>query len=135
MPSSVPRAPTLRAADGPAAEPANAVYLSGRVADVPVARDLPSGDRLVSFRLVVPRGAGERRPPVVDTIDCSAWRAGVQRTVLRWKTGDVVHVRGRLHRRFWRVSGAPVSRYEVEVLTARRMPGSRGEPGSPAPRG
>ena len=62
---------------------ANEVRLVGRLAVQPVHRELPSGDPLVSFRLVVERDAaavraaragGSSRSPTVDTLECSAWR-------------------------------------------------------------
>lgn len=104
----------------------NEVRLVGRLAAEPVARELPSGDSLVSFRLVVERAGvptrpGARKPPTVDTLDCAAWRSGVRRSAVRLRTGDVVEVQGALRRRFWRTPGGPASRSEVEVLKVRRV--------------
>lgn len=116
---------------------ANEVRLVGRLAVEPVPRELPSGDRLVSFRLVVSRagqpgqGSGSRRAtgaggatprsPTVDTLDCAAWRADVQRTLGRAQVGEILEVHGALRRRFWRSPGGPVSRSEVEVRRLRRV--------------
>jgi single-strand DNA-binding protein len=97
--------------------PANEVRLCGRVAAAPQERVLPSGDPLVTFRLVVARA--ERAG--VDTIDCVAWSARVRRVAVRWGPGDVVAVDGALRRRFWRGGQGPRSRYEVEVGAARRL--------------
>ena len=62
----------------------NEVHLVGRLAAEPARRELPSGDVLVSFRLVVSRPPGRKRAtersPTVDTLDCAAWRRDVQRT-------------------------------------------------------
>lgn len=102
---------------------ANQVFLRGAVAAAPVVRTLPSGDELCAFRINVPRppdraSSGRTR---VDSIDCASTRALVRRAVQRWSAGDVVEVTGTLHRRFWRgAGGAAASRYEVDVLTARR---------------
>lgn len=107
------------------AEHVNEVRLVGRLAAEPVDRVLPSGDRLVSFRIVVPRGPARRaapRAPTVDTVDCAAWRKDVQRAVSRAGTGDLVEVQGALRRRFWRSPGGPASRSEVEVARLRRVP-------------
>lgn len=106
----------------------NEVRLVGRLAAEPVARELPSGDALVSFRLVVERGspapgAVARRAPTVDTLDCTAWRAKVRRASVRLHPGDLVEVTGALRRRFWRTPAGPASRSEVEVLTVRRVAG------------
>ena len=105
----------------------NEVALSGRLAAAPEPRELPSGDALVVFRLVVAREEtqehkeGRPRPQSVDTIDCVAWRSDVRRRVQGWAPGDVVAVEGALRRRFWRAGSAAVSRCEVEVARARRL--------------
>lgn len=105
----------------------NEVYLTGRLAAVVDERELPSGSVLVTWRVVVDRiPAPERiegvRTPTVDTLDCVARKPAVQRSARTWSAGDVIAVDGTLHRRFWRgPSGAPTSRYEVEVSKARRV--------------
>ena len=108
---------------------ANEVRLVGRLAVEPVHRELPSGDPLVSFRLVVERDAaavaaragGSARSPTVDTLECSAWRRDVQRTLARTGPGDVLEVQGALRRRFWRTGAGAASRSEVEVVRVRRL--------------
>jgi single-strand DNA-binding protein len=106
----------------------NEVALVGRVSAQAEERTLPSGDVLVSWRLVVERPPSRRQPPegtrpvTVDTIDCVAWSGGVRRTATGFAAGDVVRVEGALRRRFWRAgAGGPASRYEVEVQTAKRL--------------
>lgn len=99
----------------------NTVSLLGRLAADPEPRELPSGDLLLTFRLVIDRpdtAAAQRRQ--VDTIDCAAWTARVQRTVRSWTAGDVVSVEGHLRRRFRRSETGATSRVEVEVTKARR---------------
>lgn len=105
----------------------NEVQLRGRLSAVPEARALPSGDMVVTLRLVVPRVPGRRRgttgtgrSATVDTIDCTLWRADLRRRAVRWGPGDQVVVSGSLRRRFWRGQGQTRSRYDVEVVTARR---------------
>ncbi len=97
--------------------------LVGRLAAMANERTMPSGDPVVGFRLVVERGAKERRPggPRVDALECSAWTQPLRRTALRWVPGDVVEVSGRLRRRFQRSPAGPTSRWEVEVQSARRL--------------
>lgn len=96
--------------------PLNEVRLRGRWAGA-LERELPSGDVLVSARLVVGRaGSG------VDTIDCAVWREGLRRRALAVPDGTVLEVDGSLRRRFWRTPGGPASRYEVEVTGLRRAP-------------
>ncbi len=103
----------------------NEVHLVGRMAGEPRRRELPSGDVLVSFRVVVTRPPAGRAAragaPTVDTLDCSAWRPGVQRAVGRAADGDVVELHGSLRRRFWRVGATAASRSEVEVVRLRRL--------------
>ncbi|MGH8776978.1 MAG: single-stranded DNA-binding protein [Jiangellaceae bacterium] len=108
----------------PILEHRNEVHLVGRVSAEPVLASLPSGDSVVTVRVVVererpPAGRGARRQ--VDTLACAAWPANLRRTVLRWSAGDVVEVEGALRRRFWRADGVPQSRYEIEVSAARRL--------------
>jgi single-strand DNA-binding protein len=99
----------------------NEVRLRGRVSGEPEERVLPSGDTVVSFRVVVDRPAGSGGRARVDTLDCAAFRPGVQRSVLRWEAGDEVEVEGSLHRRFFAAGGGRASRYEVEVGRASRV--------------
>jgi single-strand DNA-binding protein len=103
----------------------NEVVLVGRLATAAEERTLPSGDVMLSWRLVVDRPAAaksaDRRTPTVDTLDCVAWRGDVRRTAGGWSAGDTVQVSGAMRRRFWRSPGGPVSRTEVEVLRARRV--------------
>jgi single-strand DNA-binding protein len=100
----------------------NVVRLSGRVSAAPEARMLPSGDEVVSFRLVVPRSAAARKRSKqrVDTIECSAWTARLRRSVRRLEAGDVVTVTGELRRRFTRGAGGPMSWVNVDLDTCER---------------
>lgn len=105
--------------------PVNEVRLVGRLAAEPVERELPSGDRISSFRLVVERPPRRRNSrSIVDTIDCVAFRAAVRAAVSRLSPGQQVALDGVLHRRFWRGPAGPASRYEVEALRVRRAAGA-----------
>ncbi len=104
----------------------NEVVLVGRVSGTPQERELPSGDALVSWRVVVDRPAPRRstpssRSPTIDTIDCVAWSATLRRTARALADGDVVAVDGALRRRFWRAGAGAASRTEVEVVALRRL--------------
>ena len=109
----------------PAAAPErNEVLLTGRLAAPAERRELPSGDVLVAFRVVVGRPPAKKRrerAPTIDTLDCVAWDRAPQRAVLGWQPGDVVEVTGALRRRFWRAGAAAASRTEVEVAKVRRV--------------
>lgn len=108
-------------------EARNEVVLVGRVSGVPEERVLPSGDALVSWRVVVDRPAPRRPPPpgvrlvTIDTLDCVAWTSSVRRAARRLADGDVVCVEGALRRRFWRSGPGAASRTEVEVAAVRRV--------------
>lgn len=103
----------------------NEVVLVGRLTAAAQERELPSGDVLVSWRIVVDRPAlprvEGRRATTVDTLDCVTWRKPVSRGVVRWQVGDTIEVSGALRRRFWRSERGPASRTEVEVFHARRL--------------
>jgi single-strand DNA-binding protein len=108
----------------------NEVVLVGRLAAEATGRTLPSGDELLTWRMVVDRpttragtaAAGRGRAVTIDTVDCVAWAAGVRRSVGSWAAGDVIRVEGALRRRFWRArTGGPASRYEVEALKVGRV--------------
>lgn len=116
------------AVEEPAATPGrNEVVLVGRVSGAPQERELPSGDVLVAWRVVVERSPSRRPVPVgvrastVDTVDCVAWGTGVRRTARALVEGDVVEVEGALRRRFWRTGSGAASRTEVEVEQLRRL--------------
>jgi single-strand DNA-binding protein len=107
-------------------DPANEVRLAGTVSGEPEQRVLPSGDELCVVRVVVPRQSVRarsdgKRDPSVDVLDCCAWEARPRRTIAGWVPGDEVEVTGALRRRFYRVGGAPTSRVEVEIRSARRV--------------
>ncbi len=107
------------------AEGRNDVVLIGRVSAEPTPRVLPSGDELLSWRLVVSRDqaakAARANAPTIDTIDCIAYKAAVRRLAARCVGGEVLEVHGALRRRFWRGANGLASRYEVEVFTAKRL--------------
>jgi single-strand DNA-binding protein len=102
----------------------NVVSLTGRVSSMPVERELPSGDRVVTFRVVMPRAQTPmtaKSKQVSDWVDCAAWGGRVRRSVAAWQVDDQVEVEGALRRRFFRDAGGSSTRLEVEVLTARRI--------------
>lgn len=101
----------------------NEVHLVGRISAAPVDREMPSGDVLTRFRVVVHRldaaGSGGRRR--VDAIDCHTWSARTRKQAASWAVGDVVELRGALRRRFFRSGAGTQSMTEVEVLTAKMV--------------
>jgi single-strand DNA-binding protein len=104
-------------------ETVNTVHLVGRVSSGPQARALPSGDVVVTFRVVVPR---PRRPrseaarAAVDAIDIACWTARTRGTAGGLAEGEHVEIEGSLRRRFFAGAAGRVSRYEVEARRLRR---------------
>ena len=101
------------------AETTNEVRLVGRISSGPDERELPSGDVLWTFRLVVPRPAGGRGRTTVDALECAVWGGRARRSVVKWREGDVVEVSGAVRRRFFRTAGGAASRYEIDVEGGR----------------
>lgn len=105
----------------------NEVHVVGRVSSVAQERELPSGDVLATWRVVVERPAPRRaapegvRLPSVDTVTCVAWTARLRRSAAGLAVGDVVEVHGALRSRYWRAAGGLGSRTEVEVERVRRL--------------
>jgi single-strand DNA-binding protein len=114
-------------------ESCNEVTLVGRVSAAPEHRELPSGDQLVTLRVVVdrpppspPKKAPRGTPNVVpkrsvDVIDVACWTKRVQRTATGLEADDTVRVEGSLRRRFFAAGGGRASRYEVEATRLVRL--------------
>jgi single-strand DNA-binding protein len=92
----------------------NAVTLVARVTTEAEQFELPSGDTLMKFRVVVPRHKPVTKA-TVDTIDCVAFKPVVQRKSATLEIGDIVEITGELRRRFWKTGAGVASRMEVEV--------------------
>lgn len=101
----------------------NEVVLRGRVAAPVDERELPSGDTIVTARLIVDRDAAAltRSSQRVDTIDCVAWLRRPQRSMRGWQAGERVEVSGAIRRRFFRGAQGPASRVEVEIRSVTRL--------------
>ena len=95
----------------------NDVMLRGRVSGDPSEKELPSGDHVVEFRLVVRRDNRDG----VDTLDIAAWSPKTRRTGLSLKTDEWVEVTGAIRRRFWRGATGLASRWQVEASTISRI--------------
>ena len=98
-------------------ESVNEVLLRGRVSGEPMEKEMPSGDRVVEFRIVVPRKTQEG----VDTLDIAAWTARTRRTGLALKGGEWVEISGAIRRRFWRAPSGLASRWQIEASAISRI--------------
>ena len=105
----------------------NSVHLVGRVTATGEPRELPSGDTVLTMRVVVPRA--QRRDtarPGVDTIDVACWTPAARRSASRCEVDDHVDGPGAAPRAGARAGGAVASRSEVEARTVTRGRGDTG---------
>ena len=102
----------------------NDVFLTGRLSAPAEVRTLPSGDTLVSFRLLVRRPEPRARGQSVDVLGCITYDRALQRRAVAWQPGDVVEIEGALQRRFWRTGSGTASVCEVNCRKGRKVPRS-----------
>ncbi len=95
----------------------NDCLFRGRISGSPTTRELPSGDKVVEFRLIITRAEREG----VDTLDVGAWSSGPRRRALSLKAGDWAEVSGSVHRRFWQSPSGLASRWQVQAETITRL--------------
>lgn len=99
----------------------NSVELVGRLGKVTTERDLPSGDHLTAFSVIVNRPEREIVGRTkVDAIPCQTFRVSVSSKVSSWERGTEVVAIGVLRRRFWRTPSGLGSAVEVEVRSLKR---------------
>jgi len=95
----------------------NDVLLRGRVSQEAVEKELPSGDKVVEFRLIVTRD----KQPGVDTLDIGSWSEKSRRTALSLVPDEWVEISGSVHRRFWSGPAGLASRWQVEAVEISRI--------------
>lgn len=126
--ASTGRTAAERSAPEPADAAQNCVSLIGRVSSAPLERELPSGDTIITFRIVLARGPSpmtKRSRQTSDWVDCVVWGSRVRRSAKTWRVDDVVEVEGALRRRFFRTRDGASTRVEVEVLSGRALARAR----------
>jgi len=99
----------------------NEVLLIGRVGAPATLRELPSGDKVVEFRLIVDRKSSRGKKREVDTLDVAAWSASARKRALSIKAEEWIEVQGAVRRRFWQASHGLASRWQVEAITITRL--------------
>ncbi|MEY4438532.1 MAG: hypothetical protein RL249_944 [Actinomycetota bacterium] len=87
----------------------NDLLLRGRVSAPATTKELPSGDKVVEFRLIVTRAEREG----VDTLDIAAW--------LTLQGDEWIEVSGSIHRRFWQSPTGVASRWQIEATEIIRL--------------
>lgn len=95
----------------------NDLLLRGRVSQEAIEKELPSGDKVVEFRLIVTR---DKRSGV-DTLDIGSWSAKARKMALSLKADEWVEVAGSIHRRFWSAPTGLASRWQVEAVEISRI--------------
>ena len=95
----------------------NDLLLRGRVSAAATSKELPSGDKVVEFRLIITRENREG----VDTLDIAAWSAKSRKTALSLNADEWVEISGAIHRRFWQSPGGLASRWQVEAIDILRL--------------
>jgi single-strand DNA-binding protein len=95
----------------------NDLLLRGRVSCPAVEKELPSGDKVVEFRVIISRAGREG----VDTLDIAAWSYKSRRIALTLKAQEWIEISGSVHRRFWQTHGAVASRWQVEAAEIVRI--------------
>lgn len=108
-----------RAESSPAST-SSSVSITGRLGGTVVERELPSGDTVTTFTVVVDRPRARDSRVVVDAIPCQAFTARLRAAVGRLEPGTLVEVHGTLRRRFWRSGAGLGSALEVDVVRMSR---------------
>ncbi len=101
--------------------PRNEVLLAGRVSSAPVERELPSGDHVLEFRIVIDRAHSRSEKREVDTLDIAVWSAKVRRSAQRLAVDDWVEIIGSVRRRFWKSPSGVASRWQVEASQLHKL--------------
>ncbi|MEI6361341.1 MAG: single-stranded DNA-binding protein [Actinomycetes bacterium] len=108
------------------AETFSSVTVQGRLGARVDRRELPSGDEVTCFTVIVDRSPrdiakGGGRAATVDAISCQTFRAVVAKRVSVLEPGEWVRAEGTLRRRFWRAGGGLGSAMEVDVARLERL--------------
>ena len=95
----------------------NDLLVRGRVSAQATSKELPSGDKVVEFRLIITRSEREG----VDTLDIAAWSAKSRKIALTLQGDEWIEVSGSIHRRFWQSPTGVASRWQIEADEILRL--------------
>jgi single-strand DNA-binding protein len=95
----------------------NNCLLRGRVSAPATDKELPSGEHVVEFRLII----GRDKRDGVDTLDIASWNAKNRRIALSFKGGEWIEVSGSVRRRFWQSPTGLASRWQIESESISRI--------------
>ena len=94
----------------------NQVTLIGRLSGEATEKVLPSGSKVVEFRLIIEREkdrSGSKQ--LVDTIDIATWSSAGRKSALKLDENAWISVNGAIRRRFWQSPTGLASRWQVEA--------------------
>ncbi|WP_307851218.1 single-stranded DNA-binding protein [Nocardiopsis sp. MG754419] len=101
----------------------NQVLVIGRITAAPTLRELPSGDRLVTWRIGVARPTDPRRRGArMDSLTLFSFDEAIIEWIGDRRVGEVLRVTGALRRRIWPGRHGVRSVLEVEVVTVAPVP-------------
>ena len=95
----------------------NDVLIRGRVTSEAVEKELPSGDKVSEFRLVITRSERDG----VDTLDIASWSSKLRRKSATLSINDWVEISGSIRRRFWKSPTGIASRWQIEALEITKL--------------
>ena len=95
----------------------NDLLLRGRVSAPATVKELPSGDKVVEFGLIISRIDRDG----VDTLDIAAWSGKTRKTALSLKSDEWIEVSGSVHRRFWQSPAGLASRWQIQASEISRL--------------
>lgn len=98
----------------------NHVHLIGKLGAHIHVRELPSGDGLVAFHVVLPR-VRPQTATKVDALPCHVTSPALMRRVQGLEPGQMLEIEGALRRRFWRSPNGLGSAVEVHVTKVRAL--------------
>lgn len=100
----------------------NEVHLIGKLGQHVFTKEMPSGDIITTFTVIVPRSSKPRiGNQKVDSLACQTFKSTIRTKVESWPAGTWVEIHGELRRRFWQGGKGLVSATEIEVRTLIRM--------------
>jgi single-strand DNA-binding protein len=105
----------------------NNVHLVGKLGQRVFTKEMPSGDQITTFTVIVPRSTKPRiGNQKVDSLACQTLKATIRSKVESWPVGTWVEIHGELRRRFWQSGNGPGSATEIEVRSMVRVRESTG---------
>jgi single-stranded DNA-binding protein len=116
MPKKAISTNKIKKIEGRSSDYINEVALVGRLSGEPKEKVLPSGSKVVEFRLVVERDKNQSgSSQLVDTIDIATWSAIGRKSALKLDENAWISVNGAIRRRFWQSPTGLASRWQVEA--------------------